>query len=81
MTIKPIMKIERGKMGDMRTLLVIDGGVYVYICRVYSDVFKEYTSHAFVYDVNFSQLEKSGCCGAIIDNISHAPIFVLEGKY
>ena len=58
-------------------LQVINDGVYVCICRVYSDVFKKYTSHAFFYDSYFSQLEKSGCCGEIIYNISYAPIFIL----
>ena len=54
--------------------------VYVLICKVYSYDFKEYTSNSFVYDSRYSQLEKSECCGAIIDNISYASIFVLEVK-
>ena len=64
----------------MRIPLVFDGGVYVCICKVYSGVSKEYTSHAFVYDSDFSQLEKSECCGSIIDNRSYVTIFVLEDK-
>ena len=38
------------------------------------------TKHAFVYDSNFSTKEKSKLCGAIIDNISYAPICILEEK-
>ena len=68
-------------MGYMVILLVIDDGVYVCIYKVYSSVFTEYTHHALVYDINFSQLEKSECCGSIIDNISYTPICVLEEKY
>ena len=62
-------------MGDVRILRAINDDVYVCIWRVYSDVFKKYTSHAFVYDSYFAQLEKSEWCGAIIDDISYAPIF------
>ena len=62
----------------MVILLVIDDGAQVCICKVYYSVFKEYTQHAFFYDSHFSQLEKSECCGAIVDNISYAPICVLE---
>ena len=47
---------------------------------MYSDVFKKYTSHEFVYDSYFAQLEKSVFCGAIIDKKSYAPICVLEEK-
>ena len=67
-------------MGAMGIFLVIDDGFYLYICKVYSSVFKEYTPHAFVYDIHFSQLGKSECCDAIIDNKSYSPIFVLEEK-
>ena len=67
-------------MGDMRIILLIDNVVYVCICRIYSDVFKEYSSHEFICDRHFSQLENSECCGAIIDNKSYAPICVLEEK-
>ena len=76
-TITPIMKLETQKMDATRILLVIDDGVYVCICKVYSYVLKEYKSHAFIYDSHFSQLERSECCGAIIDNRSYAPIYVL----
>ena len=64
-------------MGPMMILLVIDDGVYVWICKFYSHAFKLYTWHAFAYDRQFLQLEKSECCGAIIDNISYALICVL----
>ena len=67
-------------MGAMSILLVIDDGVYVYIFKVYSSFSKEYTSHVFVYYSHFSQLEKSECCGAIIDNRSYSPILVMKKK-
>ena len=67
-------------MGNMGILLEIYDGVYVCICKLYSSVFKEYTQHAFIYDSHISLLDKIGCCGAIIDNISYAPICVLEVK-
>ena len=50
------------------------------ICTIYSYVFKEVKRHSFVYDSHFSTKEKSECCGAIIDNISFVPIYVLEEK-
>ena len=80
MTIAPILKIEREKMGTMGILLLIDDGVYVCICRFYSDVYGKYTPHAFVYDSHFVQLYNIECCGAIIDNRSVAPISVLKKK-
>ena len=65
----------------MGILLVIDDCVYVLIYTVYSSVFREVTQHEFVYDSHFSKKDKSELCGAIIDNRSYAPIFVLEEKY
>ena len=53
------MKLEREETVAIRVLLVIYDDVYVCIYKVYSSVFKEYISHAFVYDGNFSLLEKS----------------------
>ena len=47
---------------------------YLFLC------FEKVTQHAFVYDINFSTKEKSKLRGAIIDNRSYAPIFVLEEK-
>ena len=81
MTIAPVLNIEREKMGPLKILLRIDDGVYVCNCTVYSDALKQYTQHTFVYDRHFSTKEKSACCGEIIDNITYAPICVLEGKY
>ena len=80
MTITPILKIEEKTMGTMGILLVVYDGVYVCICKVYYSVLQSYKQHAFVYDNNFSQLEKSDLCGAIIDNRSYAPIYVPEEK-
>ena len=67
-------------MGAFGILLVIDNGVYAWICTVYSSIFKEYTQNVFVYDSNVSTLEKSESCGVIIDNGSYAPICLLEEK-
>ena len=64
----------------MVILLVIDDVVCVCFCTVYSYVFKEVTKKESVYDSHFSTKEKSEFCGAIIDNISYAPICVLEKK-
>ena len=41
------------KMGSMGTPLIIDDGVYLCICTVYSSVFKKVTQHTFVYDSNY----------------------------
>ena len=68
-------------MDTMGILLVIYYCVYVCICKVFSSVFKKYTQHAFVYDSHFSPLEQSECCGTTIDNLSYAPVCVLEAKY
>ena len=65
----------------MRILQVINDGVCVFICRVFSDVFKIYTSHVFVYESYFAQLENSEYCGSIVDNRSYAHICVLKQKY
>ena len=55
MTIVPIIKIDREKMGAMTIMQVIYDAVYVFVCRVYLDVFKKYTLHAFVYDSHFEK--------------------------
>ena len=67
-------------MGCMKILLRINDGVYVFICSVYSNILKEFTQHAFVYDSYFSTKLNGACHGAIIDNRRYAPIFVLEEK-
>ena len=50
MTIAPVLKMDREKMGAMGILLLIDDGVYVCICTVYSYIFKRVTQYTFVYD-------------------------------
>ena len=80
MTIAPVLKIDQEKMGTMGILTRIDYGVYVCIYTVYSDVLKQHTQHAFVYDSYFSTKVKSAWFGAIIDNRTYAPICVLEEK-
>ena len=80
MNIKPVLNIEREKMVCLKILLRINDGVYVFICYVYSNILKEFTQHAFVYDSYFSTKVKSTCRGAIIDNRRYAPICVLEVK-
>ena len=81
MTIAPVLNIEIEKMGPLGILMRIDDSVYVCNCNVYSYVSKQCTQHAFVHDSHFSTKDNSKCCGAIIDNISYAPICVLEEKY
>ena len=68
-------------MVPLRILLKINDGVYVCICSVYSNILKQWSQHAFVYDSYFTTKVKSACHGAIIDNRRYAPICVLEGKY
>ena len=80
MKIAPVLNIEREKMGCLKILLIIDDGVYVFICSVYSKILKEFTQHAFVYDSYFSTKVNSTCHGAIIYNRRYAPICVLEEK-
>ena len=67
-------------MVAMRILLIIDDGIYVRICTVYSSVSKEVTQHAFDCDSYFSIKKMSEWCIAIIYNRSYAPISVLEAK-
>ena len=58
-----------------------DDGVFVFTCKVFFDMTKTTTSQAFVFHSNSEQKEISECCGEIIDNIFHAPIFILKEKY
>ena len=67
-------------MGPLGILLIIDDGVYVCICYVYSNILKLWTQHAFLYDSYFTTTVNSACQGAIIDNRRYAPICVLEEK-
>ena len=60
--------------------MIINDGVYVCICSVYSKILMEYTQHAFVYDCYFTTTENNGCQGAIIDNRRNAPICELKKK-
>ena len=78
MTITPILKIGRQKWGDLQIIQVIYDGPFLCTYKVFSDMTKAKTPLAFFYDIRFSQKEISECFGAIIDNISHAPIVVLE---
>ena len=68
MTISPILKLEREKMGATRILQVINDGIYLCIYRIHLDVFKTITSHAFYYDSHFSKLQNSERSGAMIDD-------------
>ena len=79
--IEAVLDIDREKMGTLGILMRIKDGVYVCICSVYSNILKEYTQHAFVYDIYFTETGNNACQGAIIDNRRYAPIYVLEEKY
>ena len=81
MNIAPVLNIEREKMVPLKIPLRINDGVYVCICSVYSDILKQWTQHAFVYENYFTTKVKSACHGAIIDNRRYAPIYVMEEKY
>ena len=59
MTIAPALNIYREERGAKGILLLIYDGAYVFICTVYSSVFKEVTKHPFVCDFNFSKKTKS----------------------
>ena len=75
-----VLHIEREKMGTLGILMRINDGVYVCICSVYSNIWKEFTQHAFLYDSYFTTTGNNGCQGSIIDNRRHAPICVLKKK-
>ena len=78
--ISPVFGIDNEKMGDLGILMIINDGVYVCICSVYSNILKLWTQHAFVHDSYFTTTVKSACQGAIIDNRRYSPIRVLEEK-
>ena len=78
--ISPVLGIDNEKMGALGILMIINDGVNVCICSVYSKRVKLWTQHAFVYDGYFTTTVKSACQGTIIDNRRYAPICVLEEK-
>ena len=49
MTIEIILKMERKKWGYLGIIKVIDDGVFVCTCKVFSNVIKTTSSHAFFY--------------------------------
>ena len=53
--IAPLLNIEREEMGTMGIVMIIDDGVYLCICTVYSYVLKKFTQHASVYGGHFSK--------------------------
>ena len=55
MTIVPILKIERQKWGALGIIEVIGDGIFLRKCKVFSDITKTTTSHAFVYDSHISK--------------------------
>ena len=64
--IVPVLGIGRDKMGPLGILMRINDGVYVCRCSIYSNILKQWTQHAFVYDSYFTKKVKSACHGAII---------------
>ena len=81
MRVTPVFGIYREPWGAACILRKVNDGVYICICNVKSDEYECSTKYAFVYDSNFKPLHQSKCYGALIDNRSDAPIFVLEDKY
>ena len=59
MTIAPVLNNEIEKMGTLVILLIIDDGVYVCICTIYTEILKQFTKHTFFCDGHFSTKEKS----------------------
>ena len=78
--IEPVLYIDRDKMGTLGIITRIKDSVYVCICSVYSNILKECTQHAFVYDSYFTTTGNNARQGSIIDNRRYAPIYVLEEK-
>ena len=56
--IKPVLDIDRDKMGTLGIIMRIKDGIYVCICYVYSKISKECTQHAFVCDSYFTTTGK-----------------------
>ena len=49
MDISPVLNTKRDKMGTMEIILIIDDGVYVCICNVYSYVLKKlHNTHLYM---------------------------------
>ena len=59
--IAPVSGIENDIMGTLGILLRINHGVYVCICSVYSNILKQWTQHAFLYESYFTTKVKSAC--------------------
>ena len=59
---------------------IFNDGVFICTCNVKSDEYNFWGKHAFVYDSHIKPLHQSKCCRDLIDNISDAPICVLEDK-
>ena len=51
--------------------------VFVFTCATFSNMTKTTTSHAFFVTFICTN-EMTKCCGVIIDDRDHAPIFVME---
>ena len=81
MRVTLVSGIERELWGAASILRRVNDGFYIYKCAVKYDEYKCWTKHAFIFDRHFKPLHQSKWCGALVDNISDAPIRVLEGKY
>ena len=54
MNIPPMMTTERQKRVVIGILRIIGDGIFVCICKVYSDIAANFISHVFFYDSNFA---------------------------
>ena len=80
MKITPMSGIEELKWGAASILKTVNDGVYICICNVHNVKYDLWTKHAFVYDSHYKPLNRTDCCGVLIDNRADAPICVLENK-
>ena len=77
----PVAIIEIEDWGAVSILRRVNDGVYICTCSVRSDEYKCKIKHVFFYDSHFKPLHQQIFCWYIIDNISDAPIYVLEDIY
>ena len=78
MNMTQLLYIEREPWGACIILRIFIDGVYICSCSVSSEEYMCNTKHAFVYDSYLKPLHNPNCCGALIDNRTETPIFVLD---
>ena len=66
--VEAVLYIEREKISTLGILMIINDGVYVCICSVYSNILKQWTQHAFVYDSYFTTTVNNARQGVIMSS-------------